>query len=317
MSFLQAITPINLLEEKEKFFNDQNYNPQFRYQEPFDSNRLTEYGLPDPNLLEKAKNILKKTFSRYSEEDLENTEGPELTQTEVEEKINLFLRMHHLELGLSWSSTYVSRTSITSETIKLRLPVAFRQEGLLGMLYHEIGTHALRRKNYEQQPWYRKKKKYGFSEYLPTEEGLAALHGLLPHSMQLAYKQARLYFAVAVAQNYSFSETWKQLLPYSSNQEKTWSLVTRVKRGMDDTNNPGGYTKDLVYFEGLVSVWNWLAAHSFDCTQLYFGKLAMSDTKKAIALNPAFIPTLPSFFVADRDRYAQQLQEIGKVNGLI
>ncbi len=286
MNFLRLLTPINLQEEKERFFADNSYNPQFQYAGEIEEEKLLAYGKPKESYLQLAQNILTKAFSHATETTLEKSEGALLTQAVIEKKITTFLTMHDLEkrFSLSWSKAYISRTTISQDTLRLRLPAVFRQEGLLGMLYHEIGTHALRRINYEQQPWYKKKKKYGFSEYLYTEEGLASLHGLLPKTNKLAYKQARLYLGVELAQKHSFAETWQLLGPYITTQEALWTVVSRLKRGLTDTSNPGGYTKDLVYFEGFVDTWRWLAQHNFDCTELYYGKIAASDTEKAKAL---------------------------------
>jgi hypothetical protein len=318
MSFLKTITPSNLREEKEKFLTDHSYNPQFIYSEPFDQDRLAQYGTPQAEYAQLAEKILKQSFAQYSEQELEESGGVPLTQGEVEHKIHTFLKMHGLEqrYELSWSGTYISRTSISTDTINLRLPVEFRQESLLGMLYHEIGTHALRQINYEQQPWYKKKKKHGFSEYLYTEEGLAALHGLLPHTVKLAYKQARLYLGVAYAQQHSFSETWAFFHPYITDLDKRWTIIARLKRGLTDTSQPGGYTKDLAYFKGLVDTWRWLAQNDFNCTQLYYGKIATDDIPKALEQNPGFKPLLPSFFTTDQKKYTDEMREVGSKNYL-
>jgi hypothetical protein len=184
----------------------------------------------------------------------------------------------------------------------------------LGMLYHEIGTHALRSMNYKHQPWYKKKKRYGFSEYLVTEEGLASLHGLLPQSFKSTYTQAIRYLAVGYAQDHSFTELWKYVNSYVENPERCWTICVRQKRGITDTSKPGGFTKDLVYFEGIIKMWVWLTKNDYRLNELYFGKLAVEDIGKALELNPDFEPVLPSFYTLNTDQYAEQIAEIGKVN---
>ncbi len=318
MSFLQAITPINLLSEKEHFFSDQTYNPRFLYHEEVLPKKLLEHGLPKPNYLALAQEILKKTYFGRNEQDLYLNEGRALSQDEVDTKIKAFLALHKIEdrYQVVWSSSFVSRTTITSDTIKLRLPIDFRTEGLLGMLYHEVGTHALRRINYEQQPWFKKKKKYGFSDYLKTEEGIATLHALIPHSLKSAYVSALRYVAVDFAQKHTFAETWAALAPYIQDYERRWAVVLRQKRGVTDTSKPGGFTKDLVYFEGMVDVWQWLNQRQFSLTDLYYGKIALQDVPQAVALNPDFEPLLPSFFSHDYANYVAQMKEIGEYNML-
>ena len=246
------------------------------------------------------------------------TKGKRLNQAEVEQRISSFLKLHHLEdrFAVTWSSSFVSRTTITSTTIKLRLPAEFQQEDLLGMLYHEVGTHALRRINYEQQPWFKKKKKYGFGSYLKTEEGIATLHSLLPHSYKSAFIAAIRYLAAEYAATASFVETWEALAPYIENPERRWNVVFRQKRGLEDTSQPGGFSKDLVYFEGMVDVWNWLVSQNFAIADLYYGKLSLEDVPKAVALNPDFEPLLPFFYTHDFDNYRKNMLEIGEYNML-
>lgn len=316
MSFLQTITPINLLEEKEAFLLDQTKNPLFLYKDEIPEKKLNTYGVPQKAYLDLAKAILEKTYFGRNEQDLYMTKGRKLTQSDVEKKVRGFLQLHKIEdrFNIIWSSSFVSRTTITSDTIKLRLPVDFRQEGLMGMLYHEIGTHALRRINYEQQPWYKKKKKYGFSKYLKTEEGIASLHSLLPHSYPSAFVAAIRYLAVHAASSGSFLDTWNAVAPYVEDPHRRWTIVFRQKRGVQDTSQPGGYTKDLVYFEGMVDVWNWLSTQNFALADLYYGKMALEDVPKAVQLNPEFDPILPSFFTHDFVNYRKRMLEIGEYN---
>ncbi|MFZ1721491.1 MAG: tyrosine/phenylalanine carboxypeptidase domain-containing protein [Microgenomates group bacterium] len=317
MSFLSDLTPINFQEEKARFFEDQTYNPQFKYNVEIPEKKLSQYGMPKLELVHLAEEILKKAYFGRNQLDLEMLEGPELTQQQVSEVITAFLEMHDLQDRYQqvWSSSFVARTTISSDTIKLRLPVAFRKEGLRGMIYHEIGTHALRRINYEAQPWLNKKKEYGFGSYLTTEEGLASLHSLLPKSFKLAYIPALRYLGVYTAQTSSFVELWKVISKYIQDPDQRWRVAVRQKRGQKDTSQPGGYNKDQVYFEGMTLIWKWLHANNFDCTNLYYGKLAMEDVPTAITLNPDYIPILPSFYVTNPEQYAKKMIEIGQENG--
>lgn len=318
MSLLQRLTPINMLEEKQKFFADPSYNPQFIYEETIETAELYAYGVPKPEYLELARGILEEAFYGRNEADLYMLEGRALSEQEVTEKITTFLEMHGLQdrYNLIWSQSFVARASITTDTLKLRLPAEFRKEGLLGMLYHEIGTHALRRINYEHQPWFKRKKKYGFSDYLLTEEGLATLHSLVPHSLQLAFVPAIRYLAVEYAQVGSFASIWQKLGTYIQDPERRWQATFRQKRGVTDTSQPGGFTKDLVYFEGFIETWNWLKQHDFDPTELYLGKLAAEDVPRARELNPNFTPQLPSFFTLEPELYREKLAAIGVANHL-
>ncbi len=317
MSLIQQLTPSNLLEEKEVFLADQNYNPQFRYEDPVSKDKLAKYGHTSTAMAELAQSILDKTYFGRNEQDLVALQGPLVPHKDVTEKVSSFLALHNLQdrYKIVWSSSFVSRATISSDTIKLRSTSEFRTEDLLGMLYHEIGTHAIRRINYEQQPWFKKKNKLGFSNYLMTEEGIASLHSLLPKTFQMAYSSAIRYVAVSYAQTHTFAELWKYLGKYIQDDETRWMVTFRQKRGVADTSQGGGFTKDLVYFEGLVRVWKWLSQHNYDITPLYFGKMALEDVFAATEMNPDFKPLLPSFFEAQPEKYAQIAENIGKENG--
>lgn len=316
MSLIAKLTPINLLEEKKKFFADENYNPQFIYEKKIADEILYKHGHPQTKYLDLAQEILEKVSYQYNEIDLDKMRGNIVSQDEVTQKTTDFLDIHQLKkrFKIVWSSSFVARATITTDTVKLRLPADFRQQDLLSMLYHEIGTHALRRINYEQQPWYKNKKKYGFKNYLKTEEGLAGLHSLFPLDFQYAYYPALNYVSVAYAQKHSFAELWNFHKKYIDHPERRWEKTFRRKRGLEDTSQPGGFTKDLVYFEGVIEVWNYLKQNNFNITNLYFGKMALEDVDKTLKLNPNFKPSLPSFFLVNKEQYAEKISMIGKTN---
>jgi hypothetical protein len=315
---IKKLVPTNYLEEKEKFFADNSYNPQFQYSTEINSKDMLRYGTVQEDMLDKAKIILKKTFNKYSETELYNLKGKVLKKNEVVSKISNYMKNHNIlnKYEIKTSNTLSARTMMTPNEIILRTPISYREEGLMGMLHHELGTHALRGINYENQPWYKKKDEYDFSQYLRTEEGLASLHSLFAHTYISLFIPATRYLASSIAQKSSFVETWNQLKPYVDNKERLWTLVFRQKRGLEDTSLPGGFTKDIVYFEGTVEVYNWLVENNFDIAPLYFGKMSYKDVKKSQKFNPNFKPQLPLFFTEDKDKYKNKILEIGKWNEL-
>jgi hypothetical protein len=316
VSILQRLTPYNLLEEKHKFLEDQTYNPFFHYDDPVDDDVFTRYGVPKPHLVELAEEIVKKTFFARNEQDILMNQGQIITHSEVTKRTEAFLEMHNLDsiYKIVWSASFVSRATINADTIKLRSTAEFRQQNLLGMLYHEIGTHALRRYNYQQQPWFKKKKKNGFSGYLKTEEGLASLHSMLPMQFKSAYSTALRYLAVNYARDHSLVELWHYLSEYIQDIETRWMVTFRQKRGITDSTKGGGFTKDLVYFEGMLEIYNWLKQNDFDLAKLYIGKIAHQDVELAKSLSPNFKPVLPSFYTLNKTEYRKKIIEIGQAN---
>lgn len=317
MSLLQRLTPTNLLEEKEKFFTDNSYNPQFVYEEEISEQDLYKYGLPKEELVKKAQSIVTNAFANgKTESDLVAEDGPIISQEKVTDMVSAFLKAHDLQdrISISWSSSYVSRATMSTDTLKLRSTAQFRHYDTIGMIYHEIGTHALRRINYEQQPWYKKKKKYGIvHSYLPTEEGLASIHSLLPKKNKSAYSTALRYLAVDFAQNHGFVELWNFLTPYVDEIEKRWMICVRQKRGMTDTSYGGGFTKDLVYFEGTLNIISWLSRNNYNCKNLYIGKISTHDLELAIPLSKIDSIIYPKFF---NENYLEQIVNIANTNNI-
>lgn len=317
-TLLQKLNPSNYLEEKEKFFADYHYNPQFTYEHPITSKQLLQHGLPQQKYLDLAQIIVNDAYHHRTETELYATEGPVVSHREVEQKCKVFLTLHNLEhrYRIVWSNSFISRASATSQLIKLKSSAEFRREGLLGLMYHEVGTHVLRRVNYEQQPWFKQKKQFGFGNYLRTEEGLAVIHALIPHTYKSAFRSAVRYLAVNYARQHSFTELWQFLEKYIDDPETRWMVTFRQKRGLPDTSQPGGFTKDLVYFEGMVEVLDWLNKHAFNLTSLYYGKIGLADAPKAVQLNPHFEPILPIFYTNHLETYATEIMEIAKMNHL-
>ncbi len=310
MSLLQQLTPLNLQEEKQKFFADHSYNPQFTYKEIVSHERLGQYPATTSELTSHAEEIVAAETKRDFDATIQL--GRLLSQAEVTQKAEAFLKMHRLEnkISIVWSASFVSRATITKDTLKLKSLAQFRERETAGMLFHEIGTHALRQVNYEQQFWYRKKKKNGFGSYLETEEGLATLHSLFPLENKSLYRSALRYLAVNTSQTHSFAQLWEFLTPHINDEEERWMVTLRQKRGLTDTAKQGVFTKDALYFSGAVKMAKWLQTHDFDLTDLYLGKLAAEDAAKAREMNPSFPPRLPSFFVADRTTYQENIEQI-------
>src|SRR3972149_6612467 len=101
-----------------------------------------------------------------------------------------------------------------------------------------------------------------------------------------------------------FPIVWQFLLQYyAEDQETAFTIAVKKKRGLTDTSHPGGFTKDLVYFEGFVDITRFMIANHFPIKELYFGKLSWRDVDRAKELNPEFKPLLPIFYTRDPRAY--------------
>ncbi len=317
MSLVQDLTPTNLQEEKQKFFDkDCKYNPQFKYKTLVTLDKLYKYRKPKEEYLKLAKKIVKKAFHNRTEEDIRSQEGEKINQKQAKKMIDEFLKKNDLtkKIKVKWSKNFLGKASFFKDTLKLKLPLWHRKYEFTATLYHELGTHAIRRFNYIQQPFYKKKKQFQFKDYLKTEEGLAGFHSLLGRKFKLDYSGALNYVTSETAQNTSFIGTFNFISQYINDPNRAWRYVVKHKRGLYDTSKEGGFTKDLVYFEGLIKIWRYFQKTNFDLISLYWGKIAAEDIEKAKEMNPDFKPQLPHFYTQNPDQYQQEITAIAQKN---
>lgn len=314
---LQDFVPENLAAEKEKFFTRQtHYDPQFTYKQVVTKQDLYRYGKPSWSYLYLAKRILQD--SKKQGILIYDDSAPSLTEEELRALITDYLNRYQLasQFQLSFSPVHISRMAINfaPPTIKIRLPIMLSRREIIPTLNHEIGTHILRQINYQQQPWYKKKKKYGLHNHLKTEEGLANLHSLLTEPFELAAKAALNYTATAYALRHSFQQTFQFINSYLQNPERSFIWTFKKKRGLTDTSRPGTFSKDMLYFSGFIDVLRYLRKNHYDPALLYFGKVALEDLPQVKRLNPDYRPLLPHFFTDSPELYKARVAEIAKAN---
>ncbi len=311
---LKDLVPLNAHSEKQKFFESNfAYNPQFQYQQPAPLEYLHRQGLPEEKYLTMAKKVIQHHAP------IEEKPGPFLSQNEVEIQIRHALQQYQLEqeYQIVFSKSFVSRAAINTgdKLIKFRLPLELDQENLTGIIHHEIDTHLLRNWNYQQQFWYKKRKKNGLTHsWTLTEEGLAVIHELLDKKDQSLFRSALNYVAVDIALQSDFIAVFQFFYRHFNHDfERSWSWALKKKRGLTDTSQPGGLTKDLVYFKGALNVLEWLVHHDFALEKLYYGKIALEDVEKAFELSLDYQPVTPDFYT-DKPQYISKINQIQIAN---
>jgi hypothetical protein len=311
MSFVSDLTPTNLLEEREKFFQDFSYNPQFEYVREFSEEELYMYGHPGEAYFESIKDLLlHQPFQPYI---ATITEEKQVTQR-VEQMLSSLNIDYPLEIN--FSPELLPRCSITKERIVFRTPIEFSEEDFQGLMNHEIQTHLLRRLNNYKQPWHGQKIERSVKVQREfTEEGMANLHSFVEQTDKGMRRSWINYAAIYLGERLSFAETFAELRKLGVDEGKAWFATTRTKRGVKDTGQPGGNTKGLVYLLGAVKVWEWVLNSENDPYDLYMGRVSLSEVeeKAKIATRDGLIyPT----FMKDSDRYRSLIREIGEVNQL-
>jgi alpha-L-glutamate ligase-like protein/uncharacterized protein (TIGR02421 family) len=321
LKLLYHLRPINLEEERIKFFKDFKTNPQFVYPElkfdlyslkkeltqvqtdPTDLGKLFEkkkneilkkinllefrgfadefteasidlYGSPDEDMLKNIDNWLKNTSVVYSQEN------GNITASEA--KIMMDKVFAKYGLG-NWEAKI--KEEMVSDAIAgknnrlfLRKGSVFTEARIESLIIHEIETHILTAENGKAQEYELFNR--GLANYLETQEGLA-MYNIIKQKgdeEKNLYLSVSLVLAVDLALKHSFVEVFEKMLDYKIPPERAWRNALKVKRGLEDTSEHGGFTKDLLYYKGYNQIKRFIAAGG-EIKDLYRGKFNSDDVE--------------------------------------
>nr|XP_057933272.1 microtubule-associated tyrosine carboxypeptidase isoform X2 [Doryrhamphus excisus] len=321
---LVALRPLNLEQEKHKFFqSDYNYEPQFEYAQPEPRSVLDKYRDGSRLFLEQAVGIMECVLNKFGSYETfeEVTGGGVLPKSQVWAAVRKYLQKEGCvgEVVVRLSDELLSQAVMVVESCRPTLTINLsgaRQHWLEGMLRHEIGTHYLRGVNNNLQPWSTAdgRKQFGLKPANPTEEGLASLHSVLLRKQPYLWRAALLYYTVFHAGSMSFSQLFGHIARFVRDPDVRWEYCLRAKRGQTDTSQPGCFSKDQVYLDGILKILRHRKNIDFKMlTSL--GKVSYEDVERLrhlAAITSARIP----HFMRDQDQYLQHLDHIVAVNKL-
>ncbi|XP_063293715.1 microtubule-associated tyrosine carboxypeptidase 1 isoform X2 [Pelobates fuscus] len=321
---LIALRPSNVQQERDKFFlSGYTYNPQFEYQEPMPITVLDKYNQASEQFLPQALRILNAVLCKYgSYESFESvTGGNLLTKSQIWVCYRKYMQKERCngEVVVQLTEDLLSQAVMSVENSRPTLSINLlgaRQHWLEGMLRHEIGTHYLRGVNDARQPWHGSegRKQFGLRPANPTEEGLASLHSVLFRKQPYLWRAALLYYTVSCASKSSFSELFHSLQQFVQDPSVRWEYCVRAKRGQKDTAEPGCFSKDQVYLDGILRILR--HRHTIDFPLLIsLGKVSYEDVemlRKFAQLENTRIP----HFMHDLNKYQTQLCHIMETNQL-
>ena len=263
VSLLKFLTPINITEERIKFFSSHKHNPVFKYNWDFDiegwirrrpeyeafvkaildqdakrtmklASKLFEVDLA-PNTLEIAKNIIKNKPILLKSGSIKSIiEG-------FEAAFNYFGLDYQTELtnkeGFNFRPRYSKKKILIGKNPNLQY------YSIDGEIKHEM-THIIR---YENGKFNNIEKS---AAYLPTEEGLATyFHDYVGKNGEAAlFQHAAEYVVTEVGIKSSLREVFDYLCSIGFNKELAWQRAIRHKFGFINTSEPGDIMKPSMYF---------------------------------------------------------------------
>ncbi|XP_020494312.2 putative tyrosine carboxypeptidase MATCAP2 [Labrus bergylta] len=324
LCILSAIKPTNVEREKAKFFkSDFNYNPQFDYSNPAPPLILERHNNASDRFLTQAVHIMELALQRYGNyENFEQlTGGNLLTKSRIWHNVKKYMEKEGCmgEIVVQVTDDLLSRASMTvvnsRPTLTINVSTA-REQWLEGMLRHEIGTHYFRGVNNCHQPWNNSvgRKKHNLKPLNPTEEGLASIHSVLFRKDPTLWRAALLYYTVYQASHMSFTQLFHNLGRFVQDPNTRWDYCVRAKRGQTDTAQPGCFSKDQVYLDGILKILRYRDKINFPLL-MALGKVSFEDMDRLKPLAQMENIRIPHF-MQDQARYAEQLTKIMAVNNL-
>ncbi|XP_067676576.1 uncharacterized protein [Haliotis asinina] len=336
-----GICPTNLKEQKERFLRH-GKTPDFHHTDSSEAvQELTtkSKGQIRFDLLSEAEYVLETVRKKFGggENFLAQAYGKRLTRIEASEIVTSYLEENLLNdaLTLIWCNDLPcsARMVWQGPLLKCNRPEArkyslwlngslenpyVREQGIGCLMDHEVGTHFFRMYNDGLQPWFSDRKRFGLRgmssfEGMCTEEGLAAIHTALRANSNFLFLPALVYYTACKSAEMTFKQLFDHLGRYISNREQRWKHVMRVKRGLLDPNDLGGYGKDQCYFEGAVRILR--SVDAIDFHLLMSGKICIDEIPRIKRIARMDCVRIPCF-MKNVDLYKRKLHHMAEVNGL-
>lgn len=289
LNFIHIATPINSLEEKEKFFKYSKYNPQFIYPTVTQPNRkVPKYKeklhesfieqnievltnetsriyecLYDADTYNLAQNILKTNLAPLKRQDLKTLEQEFIKMFRLL-RINYKIKFSD-RYGFNFRPNYLKKRILVSNHAVLDyLPI-------YAVVLHEL-THVIRRMNTSYNNNYPKR------NYLPTEEGLACYmsDNCIPHELAQypLYQHAADYIGTLISKENSFINVYEYYRSLGFNKDLAWQRTARTKFGLKDTSQPGTIHKPGMYFFNEIKV---SKLPKKDIIKLFSGRITLNQ----------------------------------------
>ncbi len=331
------VDPINSEAEKKKFFSNKDSNPQFRYHpkekleqfqknllslssdnnwisnivnqrrdimltkigmmlnrnaENFTSGSMNLFGFPSQELVSTAKEDL-KLEEEFEIKNLSDKDALGIISRALGE-----MKLVHWNTQLKEDMSASAKVDSAHKKIYIWKGESFSFAGVERLIVHELQTHVIRMENSARQKY--KIFQIGFPHYLETEEGLAAYNEEQAehlHHNKIKKTYAGRVLAVSLSLEKGFADTFAELNKHFSDED-AWRLTLRAKRGLKDTSEAGGFTKDYIYLSGKLKVKKFFESEKdIGFSDIYRGRISLEHVEflrnnLSEVQNPLYLPSL-------------------------
>jgi len=237
------------------------------------------YKFPSEEDIEKAREMLAKKPEHFF------SESPSIDAVSAKSEIEKTFKKYNLKWKVVLKDDLVSDALAgKGETLFLRSAAIFSPNRLRGMIAHEIETHVLRSENGKRQPFEIFSR--GLGNYLESEEGLAIFNQnlVLDEKSEKRFWLVVSLLAVVEAERKSFREVFNFVKNLGFDRERSWKTALKVKRGLADTSQGGGFSKEALYFSGWQKVKKFVEEGG-DLKKLYLGKIKIEDLERVAKIS--------------------------------
>lgn len=212
------------------------------------------YGEPDAAIFKKALEVVEKSNS-LRERRKKKKKEPVLTEKEVKKMIEDKLQAIGFDGRVKYVQEGPQKASVTKSgnVLKINTDFKFTKSKLIGTLAHEVDVHLKRAMKGAQKDFLIFS--YGTAGYIEIEEGLAVWNKASElDSIQPVRNAALMYISAYMNQYNSFTETYNFFRKIGITKTNAFNFTLRTKKGISNTNNPGAFLKDSLYFKGYLKV---------------------------------------------------------------
>ncbi len=260
----------------------------------------TKPQLPDPSLVERVKQEGQKILSNLSKKEL-----PAADEFDAQTIFDLFSDALQNLNAKGWSviidTSSKTGISVDQEHKTVRIPQARKlaADEVKGKILHEIGTHVARRVKGERSKLMLLG--LGLDRYEQGEEGVTTMFekSLSKKGVQ-DFAGLEFHLAIGLAQGLDgkkrdFHDVYEILLrhhqlknlkeskknPEAEAKKSAWNQAVRVFRGTDCTTPGAAFTKDIIYRQGNIAVWEVIGRQPDELLRINIGKYDPSNDRHA------------------------------------
>jgi Tfp pilus assembly protein PilF len=255
------------------------------------------YGWPDQDLRNIAANIVNdKRGPVRSSERVDAAEARRRIEKRLAE-MSVADRWR-VELDENLSPRLLSNTR--TNTISIRASLSIPADELDALVLHEVDVHVSRAENGARQPL--SIFATGLPGYLMTEEGLAVYAEFAMCGGRIPRRIALRILAAHHARELGFFDIFAKCVALTHDEDLSFDVVARVKRGFNDASRPGAHLKDTIYLRGVLAVRDLLnrADKEGSWRNLFAGKIGVEHLPAVAAAMqdgwiqlPLLVPPLP------------------------